>query len=117
MLKLAADENFNQKILRGLNRRNPSIGVVRIQDRGLKGANDASVLSWAASEERVILTHDAGTMTKYAYERVRTGLPMPGVIEVGRQVPLGMAIEDILLLWECSLEGEWEGQIIYLPLQ
>jgi hypothetical protein len=28
-----------------------------------------------------------------------------------------VAIEDILLLAEISLDGEWEGQIIYLPLR
>jgi len=42
---------------------------------------------------------------------------MPGVLEVGRGVPIGQAIEDILLLYEYSLEGEWEGQILYLPLR
>jgi len=41
---------------------------------------------------------------------------MPGVFEVSRRVPLGQAIEDLLLLAECSREGEWEGQIRYLPL-
>jgi hypothetical protein len=42
---------------------------------------------------------------------------MPGVFEVSRDVPLRTAIEDILLLAECSLEGEWEGQVRYLPLR
>jgi hypothetical protein len=40
---------------------------------------------------------------------------MPGVFEVSRAVPVGAAIEDILLLAELSLPGEWEGQIRYLP--
>jgi hypothetical protein len=31
-------------------------------------------------------------------------------------LPVGQAIEDILLLAEASLEGEWEGQVRYLPL-
>ena len=53
---------------------------------------------------------------KYAYERVQAGQPMPGVFEVNRSVPIGRAIEDILLLAECSLDGEWEGQVRYLPL-
>lgn len=26
-------------------------------------------------------------------------------------------IEDIILLVQCSLEGEWEGQVNYLPLK
>ena len=41
---------------------------------------------------------------------------MPGVFEVSRSVPIGRAIEDILLLAECSVDGEWEGQVRYLPL-
>lgn len=42
---------------------------------------------------------------------------MPGVFQVGRDVQIRVAIEDILLLAECSREGEWEGQIRYLPLK
>jgi hypothetical protein len=56
-------------------------------------------------------------MTRYAYERVGRGDPMPGVFEVARHVPTGVAIEEILILAECSLEGEWEGQVRYLPLR
>jgi len=44
-------------------------------------------------------------------------LAMPGVFEVSRRVPVGVAIEDILLLAECSFDGEWEGQVRYLPLR
>jgi ribosomal protein S28E/S33 len=42
---------------------------------------------------------------------------MPGVFEVSRKVPVRVAIEDILLLAECSRENEWEGQVRYLPLR
>ncbi len=56
-------------------------------------------------------------MTRYAYDRVRTAKPMPGVFEVSRQVPLRTAIDEIILLAECSEEGEWEGQVRYLPLR
>ena len=74
------------------------------------------MLDWAAQKGRILLTHDVTTMTQYAYERIQAGLPMPGLFEVSRSVPVGRAIEDILLLAECSLDGEWEGQIRYLPL-
>ena len=56
-------------------------------------------------------------MTRHAYERARIGKSMPGVFEVNREVPIAQAIEDILLLAECSMEGEWEGQVRYLPLR
>jgi hypothetical protein len=117
MLRLVADENFNNNILRGLLRRKPNLDIVRIQDVGLSGADDPAILEWAAREGRVLLTHDVTTMTRYAYERIQSGKRMPGIFEVSREVPLGVATEDILLLAEFSLEGEWEGQVRFLPLQ
>lgn len=117
MLLLVADENFNNDILRGLLRRNSSLDIVRIQDVGLTHAPDEIVLEWAAQENRVLLTHDQNTITKFAYERVVSGKRMPGVIEVNRSVPISAAIEDILLLSVVSASGDWEGQVIYLPLR
>jgi len=29
---------------------------------------------------------------------------------------MAVAIDEILILAECSEEGEWEGQVRYLPL-
>ena len=116
MPRLAADENFNNNIVRGLLIRRPDLDIVRIQDVGLAGASDPDVLSWTAAEGRVLFTHDVSTITKFAYERVRAGLAMPGVFEVSRKVPVRRAIEDILLIAEYSLANEWEGQVRFLPL-
>ena len=116
MLRLAADENFNNDILRGLLRRVSGLDIVRVQDTRVSGADDPTVLEWAAQEGRILLTHDVSTITRYAYARVAAGFPMPGVVEVSRTVPVGVAIADIALLVECSLDMEWEGQILYLPL-
>ncbi len=116
MLLLVADENFNNDIVRGLLRKNPDLDIVRVQDVGLRGADDPIILEWAANEGRVVLTHDAATMAYYAYERVRKGLSMPGVIEVADDLPIGRVVEDILLLAEYSDRNEWDGQVIYLPL-
>lgn len=115
-MRWVADENFNNDIIRGLLRRKPDVDIVRVQDTGLSGADDPTVLEWAADEGRVLLTHDVSTITRYAYERVEAGKPMPGVFEVSRDIPMGVVIED-LLLTECSLEDEWEGQVRYLPLR
>ena len=117
MLRLLADENFNNDIVRGLRRRQPEIDLARVQDVGLSGADDPAVLEWSAQAGRLLLTHDVSTITKYAYQRVAAGQRLPGVIEVSRAVPVSVAIEDILLLAETSLENEWEGQVLYLPLR
>ncbi|NMG19650.1 DUF5615 family PIN-like protein [Brasilonema bromeliae] len=116
MLRVLADENFDNTIVRGLLRRNLNIDIVRVQDIGLSGQDDPIILAWAAQENRVLLTHDVATITRYAYERLTQGQPMPGVIEVSVDAPIGQVIEDILIIVECSLDGELEGQVQYLPL-
>jgi hypothetical protein len=116
MLFLLADENFNNTIVRGLLRIKPDLDIVRVQDVGLFSPDDPTVLEWAAQADRILLTHDVATITKYAYERVNAGKYMPGVIEISRIVPLGTAIEDILFIAESCEHGELEGQILYLPL-
>jgi hypothetical protein len=115
MLRFVADENFKGSIVRGLRRRHRELDILRVQDVGLMQAIDPVVLDWAAEEGRLLLTHDARTITRFAYDRVRAGLPMPGVVEVSQDLPIGRAIEEILILAECSLENEWEGQSVYLP--
>ena len=64
-----------------------------------------------------MLTHDVTTMKISVDERVTAGLPMPGVFEVSQQTPIVQVVEDILLIDECSLDGECEGQIRFLPLR
>jgi predicted nuclease of predicted toxin-antitoxin system len=70
---LAADENLNSNIVRGLLRQRPDLDIVRIQDVGLSGADDRTVLEWAAGDDRILLTHDVTTLTRHAYDRVRIG--------------------------------------------
>jgi hypothetical protein len=115
-LQFLADEDFRRCILRALRRHHPGMDVLRVQDVGLAGAHDLTILEWAAREGRVLLTHDVSTMPVYAYERIGQGLPMPGVFVISQALPLGLVIEEVVLLAECSREGEWEGRVLYLPL-
>lgn len=72
-MRLLADENFNNDILRGLRRRKPDLDFLRVQDTDIHQADDPAVLACAAREKRILLTHDVKTMTKYAYERIAAG--------------------------------------------
>lgn len=119
MIKFLADEDFNNRILRGVVRRQPRIDIVRAQDVLTREQrdDDRAILEWLAIERRVLLTHDVTTMRPYAEARVADGKPMPGVFEIAQYLPIGQAIAEILFIAECSLEGEWEGQIRFLPLR
>lgn len=110
------DENFDGRVIRGLLARATDLDLVRAIDVGLSGADDPDVLAWAAQDGRLVLTHDVSTLVGFAYERVASGLPMPGVVEVPNDLRLGRIIDDILMLVGASQPGEWDGQVLYLPL-
>lgn len=116
MLRLLADENFNGHILRGLLRRRPELDFVRVQDVGLAEADDPIILEWAADHNRVLLTHDQATMPDFAYERLESGQAMPGIFILNDQLALRQAIDELLLLDDCSEQDEWDNLVVYLPL-
>ncbi len=116
MIRLLADQNFDERILQGLVLRHPEVDIVRVRDIGLSEADDAEVLTYAASSGRLVVTHDVNTLVGFAYRRVRLGELMAGVIPVPQSLPVGRAIEDLLLIIECTSQEEWEGRVRYLPL-
>lgn len=113
---LLADENFNNRIMRGLLRDNEDLDIVRVQDTEVYQADDPTLLEWATHEGRIIITHDARTMPKYLYERLNDGKNTTGVIIVRDNMPIGEAISEILLLLGASQPEEFENQVVYLPL-
>jgi hypothetical protein len=117
MLRLATDEDFKNGIVRGLLRRQRDLDILRVQDAGLAGKRDDEVLAWASTDGRILLTHDVTTMRQVAYDRIAAGLPMPGVFEISQDVPIGRAVDEILLIALCSDQDEWQGQIRFLPLR
>ena len=116
MLRLMVDEDFNDRIVRGVYRLLPELELVRVQEFGMLSAGDRDILEVAAQTGRVLLTHDAKTMPAYAYERVNTGQTMPGLVVCPQHLAIGAAIADIVLLAECSENDEWDDKVVYLPI-
>jgi len=116
MLRLLIDENFNQRILRGLRLRVPSLDAVIVQDTAMQGLKDPPLLQEAAVLHRVLVTHDLKTIPRHAYERVAAGEPMPGILAIPDDLPIGQAIEQLHLVVVCLEENELENQVLYLPL-
>jgi predicted nuclease of predicted toxin-antitoxin system len=116
MLRLVSDENFRGPIFDGLRNRCSELDVVRVQDVGLMHTSDQDILAWAAAEGRIVLSHDRKTLAGFAIERVQAGQPMPGVFIVDDRMPIGKAIEDILLAAECLTPDECNNLVKFIPL-
>jgi hypothetical protein len=115
-MRLLADENVRGAILDGVRLRNPDVDIIRVQDTEIYEADDPIVLEWAAQQGRIIVSHDVNTLAGYAYDRVKAGLPMLGVVEIHQDLPTGQAIEELLIFIGASNPAEWENQVVFLPL-
>jgi len=71
VIRLVTDEDFDNRILRGLLRRLPELDVVRLQDTHLSGATDPAILELASHQHRILLTQDISSMTHYATDGIR----------------------------------------------
>ena len=115
MLRLLTDENLNQRIVRGVQRRLPELDCLIVQHAGLVGFSDEWLLELAAFEGRVVVTHDANTMIGHAIARVDQRLPMPGLIVIPATLEIGRAVKELEVISACATESDLKDLIYFLP--
>jgi predicted nuclease of predicted toxin-antitoxin system len=116
VISFLVDQNFNEHIVDGMTRRDPTLEFTHVRDIGFAEAPDPVVLERAATNGLVLLTHDRKTIPPFAYARVADGLPMPGVFLVRGDMPTGQAIAELLTAAHCLSPGECKDTVIYFPL-
>jgi hypothetical protein len=100
----------------GVLRREPSLDFLTAQAAGLRGMNDPEVLARAAEHQRVLVSHDAGTMPAHFRAYRKAGKHSTGVFLVPQSLNVGTAIEELLVIWLASEASEWENRLEWLPL-
>lgn len=116
MLRLLTDENFDERLIRGLRSRSTDVDCLMVKEAGLTGWPDSELLRWAARENRTILSHDVQSMVGFAYKLMEQNEPMSGLIIVPDRLRIGRAIKDLELLVECYSQSEMRDQIKWVPL-
>lgn len=114
-VRYQADADLNQAIVTGVLRREPKVDFQTASTAGLEGLKDLEVLSIAAQQVRILVSHDRRTMPS-AFAEFIIGNHSSGVIIVSRKVPVEVVIEELLLIWAVSSAEEWVNRIAKLPL-
>ena len=78
-------------------------------------ARDPLLLTRAAQEGRIVVTHDRKTMPAHAADLMSRGKDFAGLFVVPRRMSLHRVIEDLELMITCSENDEWVNIIRYLP--
>ena len=114
--RFLADNDLNDAIVVGLQRREPAVEFSRLRDLGLATLSDPDVLDFAAREKWIVVSHDVNTLTEAAFDRLAAGLKMSGLFLAHQRTPVLAVIESLLLIWVASDADEWAGQVEFLPL-
>ena len=110
-IRFAVDEDFDERIVRGVLRRNGQIDFLSVKEVGLRSVADEHVLEWAAREGRMLLTHDRNTMSGEAARRINQDLSMPGLIVIPQEERLGPYIEQIIQVFASDDNQDWKNRI------
>lgn len=114
-IRFQADADLNQEIVDGLVRREPSVDFQTAHEASLRRLRDEQVLTLAANQGRILVSHDRRTMPKH-FARFIERHECPGLFLVSQSLPVGLAIEALLLIWSASEADEWTNLIVDLPL-
>lgn len=114
-IKFQADADLSEDIVSGVLRRESGIDFRAATAAGLRGLSDLQVLAQAASEGRILVSHDRRTMPQSFEEFTRSGTS-PGVFIVSQKTDLLTVIEGLLLIWTASEAEEWANRICTIPL-
>lgn len=114
MICFQADADLDRDIVVGVKDREPAIDFASAPERLVK-LPDPQVLELAASEGRILVTHDRRTMPLHLRRRLEEGKSSPGVFLVSQFESVGVVVEAILVVWAASNATEWKNQIFHLP--
>jgi Domain of unknown function (DUF5615) len=115
-VRFLADADLNKAIVSGVLRREPSIDFLSAQAAQLRLMHDPEVLELAAGQHRVLVSHDVGTMPAHFREFRNAGRHSAGVFLIAQSLDIGIAIQELLLVWLASDATEWENRLEWLPL-
>lgn len=109
-VKFQADADFSQRIVRAVQRREPTIDFESANEAGLRRLDDLAVLALAAGAGRVLVSHDLATMPEH-FARFIEGRTSAGLLIIRQKLAIYQALEEILHIWETSEASEWINQM------
>ena len=115
--RILFDEDIDERIITGLTARVTDIEITTVREQGLGERPDPIILEWAAAGGYLLISHDVQSMVGFAYDRVRQGLSMVGLVIVPQRMEIGPAIEQLELIAGASEGEEWQNRVVFLPFR
>jgi hypothetical protein len=87
-IRFQADSDLKLSIVKAVRLIEPAIDFASAQDAKLEGVGDPEVLDLAASQNRILGSHDRRTMPHHFRNRLAEGKSSPGLLIAAQQAPV-----------------------------
>lgn len=114
-IRFQADNDLKFGIVKAIRRREPTIDFMSAQEAGLDGIGDPELLDRAASEGRVLVSHDRRTMIADFRKHLAADKSCPGLLIVSQGALIGDVVEALVHVWALCDPAELRNQVHYLP--
>ncbi len=118
MLKYLMDENVNPVYINQLRRRESDliIRAVGEPDTPGKGTLDPEILIWCEVHNFVLLTNNRKSMPVHLADHIAQGCHIPGIFIFNPDMGIGETLDELIVIAGGSFDGEYQDQIIHLPI-
>ena len=115
-IRFQADNDLKRIIVDATLRRELRIDFQTAQAAHLDDLDDEAVLRLAASQSRILVSHDKRTMPKALASLVALGGTSPGLLLV---IPQNALIRDVvealILIWADDRANDWRDLVVKIP--
>ena len=113
-IRFQADADLKHAIVAGTLRA-ASVDFRRAESVPLEGLDDPVVLTLAAEEGRVLVSHDVSTMERHFQDFIQDQ-NSPGIILIPQmRVSIRQAVDGLILLWEVLEATDLENRVCVFP--
>ena len=113
--RFLADEDLRHAIVLAVQRLEPLLQILTVQEADLRASSDNDVLDFAAHQGWLVLSHDVNTMRSAAERRVAAGVSMSGLFLIPQSRSTTAIAESLLIIGAATSLEEWRDRIVYLP--
>ncbi len=115
-IRFQADNDLKRIIVDATLRREPRIDFQTAQTARLDDLDDEAVLRLAASQSRILVSHDKRTMPRALASFIASGGTSPGVLLVIPQnARIREIVEALILIWADDRAADWTDLIAKIP--
>ncbi len=117
-LKYLMDENVDFVYKIQLRRREPDVVVRAVGEPGAppKRTSDPEILCWCEEYNFVLLTNNRKSMPVHLADHITQGRHVPGIFILNSALSMGQNLDELILVAQGSFDGEYQDQIVNLPL-